>query len=50
MLPTVTVDTGTTSVKLCVFDADGEPLAAARHATPTMKDAWGEIYDLDSLQ
>ena len=50
MLPTVTVDIGTTSVKLCVFDADGEPLAAARHATPTMKDEWGEIYDLDSLQ
>jgi sugar (pentulose or hexulose) kinase len=50
LLPTVTVDIGTTSVKLCVFDADGEPMATARHATPTTRDAWGEIYDLDALK
>src|SRR5688500_7761312 len=50
MLPTVTVDIGTTSVKLCVFDADGQPLASARHATPTMKDEWGEIYDVEKLK
>ena len=50
MLPTVTIDIGTTSVKLCVFDADGEPLATARHATPTRRDGWGEIYDLEMLK
>ena len=50
LLPTVTVDIGTTSVKLCLFDADGEPLATARHATPTTKDEWGEIYDLEVVK
>lgn len=50
MLPTLTVDIGTTSVKLCVFDADGKPQTTARHATPTVKDEWGEIYDLALLQ
>lgn len=50
LLPTVTVDIGTTSVKLCMFDTGGQPLALARHATPTTKDQWGEIYDLDGLK
>lgn len=50
MLPTVTVDIGTTGVKLCVFDADGEPQATARHATPTVKDLWGQVYDLEVLK
>jgi sugar (pentulose or hexulose) kinase len=50
MLSTITIDVGTTSVKLCVFDAVGEPQATARHATPTTPDQWGEIYDLQTLQ
>jgi len=50
VLPTITVDVGTTSVKLCLFDAGGKVLAAARHPTPTQTDTWGEIYDLESLQ
>jgi sugar (pentulose or hexulose) kinase len=50
MLPTVTIDIGTTSVKLCAFDGDGQPLASARHATPTMRDEWGEIYDVEELK
>ena len=49
MFPTVTVDVGTTSVKLCMFGADGALLASARHDTPTMQDAWGEIYELSAL-
>lgn len=50
MLPTITVDVGTTSVKLCLFDAAGALCASDRLGTPTVKDAWGEIYDLDALQ
>ncbi|WP_440708936.1 FGGY-family carbohydrate kinase [Herbiconiux sp. YIM B11900] len=49
MLPTITVDVGTTSVKLCLFDVAGTLLASARQATPTVTDAWGEIYDVDAL-
>ncbi|MEL7974312.1 FGGY family carbohydrate kinase [Isoptericola sp. F-RaC21] len=49
MLPTVTVDIGTTSVKLCLFSAEGEPLDSARHPTPTLKDEWGDVYDLGAL-
>jgi len=49
MLPTITVDVGTTSVKLCFFDAAGSLIADARHGTPTVKDAWGEIYDVTTL-
>ncbi|MGW2093636.1 FGGY-family carbohydrate kinase [Promicromonospora sukumoe] len=49
MLSTITVDIGTTSVKVGLFDADGEPLDSARHATPTVRDRWGEVYDLDAL-
>lgn len=50
MLPTITIDIGTTSVKLCAFDADGNLLTLARQATPTSRDEWGEIYDLDRLR
>lgn len=49
MLPTITVDVGTTSIKLCMFGTGGKMLASTRLATPTVKDAWGEIYDLDAL-
>lgn len=50
MLPTVTVDIGTTSVKLGMFDADGSTVVTTKHATPTQRDAWGEIYALDLLE
>ncbi len=33
-----------------MFDAGGNPLASARHATPTEPDAWGEIYDDAALR
>ncbi len=49
MLPTITVDVGTTSIKLCMFGAGGGLVASARHATPTVRDSWGEIYDLESM-
>ncbi|GAA2007070.1 hypothetical protein JL107_03670 [Nakamurella flavida] len=49
MLPTVTIDIGTTSVKLCLFDAEGRSVASARHSTPTTGDRWGEIYDVEAL-
>jgi sugar (pentulose or hexulose) kinase len=47
--PTITVDIGTTSVKLCLFDADARLVASERHRTPTQADQWGEIYDLVEL-
>jgi sugar (pentulose or hexulose) kinase len=50
MLPTITVDVGTTSVKLCLFDAEGGLVTSARHSTPTVKDGWGEIYDVEKLE
>ncbi|WP_271985918.1 FGGY-family carbohydrate kinase [Pseudoclavibacter terrae] len=49
MLPTVTIDIGTTSVKLSCFDDEARLLASERHRTPTTRDAWGEIYDLEAL-
>lgn len=49
VLPTITVDVGTTSVKLCLFDSSAELVASARHATPTATDGTGEIYDLPTL-
>jgi len=48
--PTITIDIGTTSVKLCMFGADGLLLSSARQDTPTTADAWGEVYDLTSLR
>ena len=50
MFPTVTVDIGTTSVKLCCFDASGALVASDSRATPTVGDAVGEIYDVAELQ
>lgn len=47
--PTITVDIGTTSVKLCLFGADAELLASAKRATPTTSDGAGEVYDLPAL-
>jgi sugar (pentulose or hexulose) kinase len=49
VLPTITVDVGTTSVKLCLFGADSALLVSARSATPTLNDEWGEIYDVGGL-
>ncbi len=49
VLPTVTVDVGTTSVKLCLFGADAALLASAKHPTPTVTDDVGEVYDLPAL-
>lgn len=50
MLPTITVDVGTTSVKLCLFDAESVLVASAKRATPTIRDASGEVYDLEALR
>lgn len=50
MLPTITVDIGTTSVKLSLFDETGAVTATARHATPTQRDHWGEVYDVPALR
>jgi sugar (pentulose or hexulose) kinase len=49
VLPTITVDIGTTGVKLCLFDADARLVASERQRTPTRTDPWGEIYDLAEL-
>ncbi|MGO1539853.1 MAG: FGGY-family carbohydrate kinase [Leucobacter sp.] len=49
LLPTITVDIGTTSVKVCAFDENAALLASDRHATPTETDAWGDVYDVDAL-
>lgn len=50
MLPTVTVDIGTTSVKLCLFDEDTHLVTSARHATPTRRSQVGESYEVDHLR
>ncbi len=50
MTPTITVDIGTTSVKLCVFDGDGALLVSRRVATPTVGDGIGEVYDVEALR
>jgi len=50
MLPTITIDIGTTGVKLCAFDAAGGLVASARERTPTRQDEWGEVYDVDLLR
>lgn len=49
MRPSITVDVGTTSVKLSLFDAGGRPQRSTKHATPTQHDAFGEVYDLEAL-
>lgn len=50
MQSTITVDIGTTSVKLCLFEADASLVASARSATPTVRDADGEVYDVPALE
>lgn len=47
--PTITVDVGTTSVKLCAFDEAAMLTASHRLPTPTRADNWGEIYDIEAL-
>lgn len=49
MLSTITIDIGTTSVKLCQFDAGGRLVSTGRFATPTADDGHGEVYDLPTL-
>lgn len=49
MLSTVTVDVGTTSVKLGLSSTDGRVLRSTSSPTPTLRDAWGEVYDLPAL-
>jgi sugar (pentulose or hexulose) kinase len=50
MKPTITIDIGTTRVKLGFFDADGNQLASDKQPTPNMTDAWGIVYDVDALR
>ena len=49
MKPTVTIDIGTTRIKLGFFDRDGNQLASEKQPTPTVTDAWGAIYNVDAL-
>ena len=49
MIPTITVDVGTTSVKLCLFDAQAALVASTKQTTPTAADSVGEVYDLPAL-
>lgn len=49
MQAAITIDIGTTDVKLCMLDAQANMVAFARHGTPVVGDRWGEAYDLDAL-
>jgi len=49
MEPTITIDIGTTRIKLGFFDRDGNQLASEKQPTPTVTDAWGVIYNVDAL-
>ena len=49
MRPTVTIDIGTTRVKLGFFDEQGNQLASDRQATPNLSDRWGVVYDVEAL-
>lgn len=49
MLSTLTVDIGTTSVKLCLFGEDASLLVSARPATPVVRDELGQVYDVEAL-
>jgi sugar (pentulose or hexulose) kinase len=49
VLPTITIDIGTTSVKLCLFGSNADLITSARHPTPTASDGTGQIYDLPTL-
>lgn len=45
----MTVDIGTTRMKLVLFGAAGELRASRKVSTPTLNDAAGSIYDTDAL-
>ncbi len=49
MKPSLTVDIGTTSVKLGLFDEVGGLVHAAKLPTPTQPDAHGSVYDMPVL-
>ncbi|GAA1594859.1 FGGY-family carbohydrate kinase [Actinoplanes couchii] len=49
MKPTITIDIGTTRIKLGFFDGDGDQLASDKQPTPNTADAWGTVYDVDAL-
>jgi sugar (pentulose or hexulose) kinase len=49
MRPTITIDIGTTRIKLGFFDEKGKQLASEKQPTPNLTDAWGLIYDVDAL-
>lgn len=49
MYPTITVDIGTTSVKLCLFDDAARLIESASQPTPVRADSYGEIYETDEL-
>ncbi|GAB2627877.1 carbohydrate kinase [Paractinoplanes abujensis] len=49
MKATVTIDIGTTRIKLGYFDARGNQLASEKQLTPNTTDAWGVVYDVDTL-
>lgn len=50
MLDTITVDIGTTNVKVGLLGEDGGTLAAEAVRTPTLADEWGTIYDARALE
>ncbi|MFV0426604.1 MAG: FGGY-family carbohydrate kinase [Beutenbergiaceae bacterium] len=50
MKPTLTIDIGTTSVKIGLFGARAQVLRVERYSTPTVRDRWGEIYDMAALR
>ena len=50
MKQTVTIDIGTTRVKLACFNQQGERLASVTRPTPTFADKWGPVYDIDMLK
>ncbi|MFV0407768.1 MAG: FGGY-family carbohydrate kinase [Propioniciclava sp.] len=49
MIPTLTVDVGTTSLKIGWFDADGRPRAQSRQATVVISSPAGSHYDPDAM-
>ncbi|WP_033338778.1 FGGY-family carbohydrate kinase [Catenuloplanes japonicus] len=49
MKPTITIDIGTTRIKLGFFDGDGHQLASDKQPTPNVTDSWGVVYDVDAL-
>jgi len=49
MKPTITIDIGTTRIKLGYFDEKGNQIASEKRPTPSTTDAWGVVYDMDTL-